>query len=111
MLELVRVSAVDWNNRSINVQFSHKGDVWSKLGSESMMSAFSEPEKPHKYILFRIFIRDESFPAIVGNIVSPDKFDIFRFDFKVNLLDANFSCPNISARNIHFSHLCQSQLS
>ena len=111
MLELVWVSGVNGDNRAVYVELTHKRAVWAEFWSESIGAAFPQTQQTDENILFRIFVRNEGFPALIGHIISSNQLNIFRLNLEVYFLDADFSCPHISAGNVHFPHFSECQLS
>jgi len=111
MLKLIRISGVNRNDRTINMQLSNKGAISSKFRPECISRTFPEPEQAYQNILLGIFIRNKRLPSLTGHIIPPDQLNILWLELVMNLLDTDLPCPDIPARDIHFFHLGQCQLS
>ena len=86
------------------MEFSDEGTVWTEFRSKCFGATFSESKETNKNVLARVLVREEGFPTLISDVVSPNEFDVCRFDFKMNLLYSNLSCSDISAGNVHLSH-------
>lgn len=111
VLELIWVSCVNRHNGSVYMELTNQWAFGAKLRSECIWPAFSQPQQTYKNVLLWIFIGNERFPAFICYVVSSDQLNIFGFNLEMNLLDANLSCPYISAWYIHLAHLSEGQLS
>lgn len=111
MLELVGVSCVNRDHRSVNVKFSYQGAFWTKFRPEGVWAAFPQAKQTDKNVLLWILVRNEGLPAFIGNIISTNQLNVLRLDLEVHFLDPHLPRSHISAGNVHLPHLSEGQLS
>ena len=70
----------------------------------------TQTQEGNEDILFGVLVREKGFPAAVGDIVSPDEFDLVRSDFVLDLVHADLARADVSTGRAKVLHPGEGQL-
>ncbi len=76
MLKFGWISRMHRNDAAVHVQLPNDGTASLQLWSERLVRTLAKSQQSDQDVLFWVFIRQESFPTSVGDVVSPYQFSL-----------------------------------
>jgi hypothetical protein len=73
------------------------------LAESTSGGAFLAKEEANEDVALRVFVVEESFPAAVGNVVTPHKLNLVQADLEKDLVVPDFPVPIVNTTPNYFS--------